>query len=159
MQGGLVEQYDTPQVIYDTPANLYVAGFMGSPPMNLLKGTLTSSTTVQVGEHSITLLAPPNGVEAYVGKDVILGLRPEHITDAQRAANEAQQTITVPVRIAEPTGADTLVTIEFGQVKALQTALARVHPQAYEAGQSTITLTLDTRKAVLFDVESTLRIA
>jgi multiple sugar transport system ATP-binding protein len=163
MQGGMVEQYDTPQAIYDAPANLYVAGFMGSPPMNLLTGKLSSGNTVQIGEHSITLLAPPHGVEAYVGKDVILGLRPEHITDAQRAANEAQQTITVPVRIAEPTGADTLVTIEFDQVGAvqttLQTALARVHPQAYAAGQGTITLTLDTRKAVLFDMTTTLRIA
>jgi multiple sugar transport system ATP-binding protein len=159
MQGGLVEQYDTPQAIYDAPANLYVAGFMGSPPMNLLKGKLTSSKVVQVGEHSITLLAPPSGAAQYVGKDIILGLRPEHITDGQRAADHATQTITVPVRIAEPTGADTLVTIEFGNESTLQTALARVHPQAYAAGQSSITLTLDTRMAVLFDMATTLRIA
>ncbi len=154
MQGGVVEQYDTPQAIYDAPANLYVAGFMGSPPMNLLKGTLTSASTVQIGAHSIELAAPPVGAASYVGKAVILGLRPEHMTDAQRAADHAVQTITVPVRIAEPTGADTLVTIELGE----QTALARVHPQAYIAGQSSITITLDTCKAVLFDAQTELRI-
>ncbi len=155
MQGGVVEQYDTPQVIYDSPANLYVAGFMGSPPMNLLKGTLTSNDTVRVGNHSIVLQNPPIGVASYMGKDIILGLRPEHITDAQRAADGAVQTIRVPVRIAEPTGADTLVMLELGE----QTALARVHPQAYEAGQQAMTVTLDTRKAVLFDTATELRIS
>ncbi len=155
MQGGVVEQYDTPQNIYDAPANLYVAGFMGSPPMNLLKGTLTAKNSVQVGAHSIVLHGNTTGFDAYIGKDVIVGLRPEHITDAQRAADGATQTITVPVRIAEPTGADTLVTIELGE----QTALARVHPQAYATGQSDITVTLDTRKAVLFDASTEQRIA
>jgi ABC-type sugar transport system ATPase subunit len=77
------------------------------------------------------------------------------MTDAQRAADGATQTITVPVRIAEPTGADTLVTVELGE----HTALASVHPQAYAAGQASITLTLDTRKALLFDAVSELRIA
>jgi multiple sugar transport system ATP-binding protein len=157
MQGGVVEQYDTPQAIYDAPANLYVAGFMGSPPMNLLKGTLhggAGAFTVQVGGHHIALYGNTSGAERYIGKTVILGLRPEHITDAQRAADGAAQTITVPVRIAEPTGADTLVTLEFDT----QTALARVHPQAYVSGQAHITVTLDTRKAVLFDVETELRI-
>ncbi len=158
MQGGVVEQYDTPQNIYDAPANLYVAGFMGSPPMNLLQGILLDATTVQIGEHRIALQAAPNGAAAYINKPVILGLRPEHMTDAQRAADHATQTITVPVRIAEPTGADTLVTVEFGADAATQTALARVHPQAYAAGQNSIALTLDTRKAVLFNPETTLRI-
>jgi multiple sugar transport system ATP-binding protein len=158
MQGGVVEQYDTPQAIYDAPANLYVAGFMGSPPMNLIKGKLTGSAgsyAVTVGEYHIVLQNPAFGIASYVGKGVILGLRPEHITDAQRAADGATQTLNLPVRIAEPTGADTLVTIELSE----QTALARVHPQAYEAGQSRITVTLDTRKAVLFDVTTELRIA
>jgi multiple sugar transport system ATP-binding protein len=154
MQGGVVEQYDTPQAIYDAPANLYVAGFMGSPPMNLLKGKLTARNLVIVGEHSIALQGDTAGFDAYVGKQVIVGLRPEHITDAQRAADGAAQTVTVPVRIAEPTGADTLVTIELGE----QTALARVHPQAYESGQSSMTVTLDTRKAVLFDVATEQRV-
>ena len=155
MQGGVVEQYDTPQNIYDAPANLYVAGFMGSPPMNLLTATLTSETTLRVGEHLIHLQSPPAGAVLHVGKPVIMGLRPEHITDAQRAADHALQTLTLPVRIAEPTGADTLVTVEFDQ----QTALARVHPQAYTAGQNSITVTLDTRKAVLFNPADGLRIA
>ena len=158
MQGGVVEQYDTPQVIYDAPANLYVAGFMGSPPMNLLKGTLTGKEgaySVQLGNQSIELHGDTRGAAKYLGKEIVLGLRPEHMTDAQRAADGAKQTITVPVRIAEPTGADTLVTLEFGA----QTALARVHPQAYVSGQSTMTITLDTRKAVLFDLATQLRIA
>jgi multiple sugar transport system ATP-binding protein len=158
MKDGTVQQYDTPQAIYDAPANLYVAGFMGSPPMNLIAGTLTQSQgqfAVQIGTHSIALHGIVGEADGYVGKTVILGLRPEHMTDAQRAADGATQTITVPVRIAEPTGADTLVMVELGE----HTALARVHPQAYAAGQVSITLTLDTRKAVLFDAVSELRIA
>jgi multiple sugar transport system ATP-binding protein len=183
MQGGVVEQYDTPQTIYDAPANLYVAGFMGSPPMNLLKGELTGvlgvhaqrSFAVQMGAHSIELHGNTAGFADYVGKTVILGLRPEHMTDAARAAAGATQRITVPVRVAEPTGADTLVTVEFaagagpsadpdpnrdiGAQASLQTALARVHPQAYVPGQTHIELTLDTGKAVLFDAATQLRIA
>ena len=158
MQGGLVEQYDTPQNIYDAPANLYVAGFMGSPPMNLLRGELLQSSTgyaVQVGAHFIALDAAPAAAAQYLGKTVVLGLRPEHLTDAQRAASGANQVLDLPIRIAEPTGADTLLTVELGD----QTALARVYPQAYVNGQNAIPLTVDTRKAVLFDVGSTLRIA
>jgi multiple sugar transport system ATP-binding protein len=158
MKDGTVQQYDTPQAIYDAPANLYVAGFMGSPPMNLLKGTLQGSAgaySVQVGTHHIALNGNTAGAASYEGRAVILGLRPEHVTDSQRAADGATQTISVPVRIAEPTGADTLVTIELGE----QTALARVHPQAYVRAQDTITVTLDTRKAVLFDVTTEQRIA
>jgi multiple sugar transport system ATP-binding protein len=158
MQGGIVEQYDTPQNIYDAPANMYVAGFMGSPPMNLLRGELVAAQQgygVRVGEHVVVLDAPPAGCANYLGQSVVLGLRPEHLTDAQRAASGATQVLTLPVRISEPTGADTLLTVEFGS----QTALARVYPQSYQNGQTQAAITVDTRKAVLFDASTELRIA
>src|SRR5581483_396295 len=74
MRKGELQQVDDPQTLYDCPVNLFVAGFIGSPAMNLLEGKLEQEA----------LVAHP-ALERYVGRDVIVGIRPEHLEDAALA--------------------------------------------------------------------------
>src|SRR5205807_2591875 len=78
LRGGLLQQVDRPQVLYDRPANLFVAGFIGSPAMNLVEATVGKGE-VRFGPHALPVEAP--GLEAYAGKRIALGIRPEDIAD------------------------------------------------------------------------------
>ncbi len=91
MRGGLLQQVDRPQVLYDRPANLFVAGFIGSPAMNLVEAEVTDGA-VRFGPHSLPL---PAGV-ASRGR-VALGIRPEDIEDGP-GAEDARMTVTIDIR-------------------------------------------------------------
>src|SRR3954447_21452877 len=88
MRGGLLQQSDRPQVLYDRPANLFVAGFIGSPGMNLVEAQLVEregSLAVVFGPHSLTVpaevaVARP-ALRGYVGRTLALGIRPEDFGD------------------------------------------------------------------------------
>jgi multiple sugar transport system ATP-binding protein len=86
LRSGELQQVDTPTNVYDRPANLFVAGFIGSPPMNLARGTIerTDGETAAVHIGSTVIPIPPEvvherGLEPWVGRDVIVGLRPEDL--------------------------------------------------------------------------------
>ena len=85
LRAGELQQIDTPTNVYDRPANLFVAGFIGSPPMNLARGTLESADgglTVRLGSSTIPIpaeLARQRGLDAWVGRESIVGIRPEDI--------------------------------------------------------------------------------
>jgi multiple sugar transport system ATP-binding protein len=111
MRGGTIQQLDAPQTIYNKPQNLYVAGFIGSPSMNFLKGAVegtASNARFKLGSLTIPLASyladtPLNARQA------TLGVRPEHIRingDAEAGATDA---IPATVDIVEPMGADTLI--------------------------------------------------
>ncbi|MGE5225155.1 MAG: ABC transporter ATP-binding protein [Omnitrophica WOR_2 bacterium] len=89
MNKGVLQQIDTPQNLYDRPANLFVAGFMGSPAMNFFKATLHKSDGKLVADGgSFTVEVPPdrnNSYAAYIDRPVIFGIRPEDIKDPQFA--------------------------------------------------------------------------
>jgi multiple sugar transport system ATP-binding protein len=94
MRKGELQQVDEPQTLYDRPLNLFVAGFIGSPAMNLLEGTLERQNgghAVQLGKQRVELdpeaLAAHPALERYVGRDVIVGIRPEHLEDAALATD------------------------------------------------------------------------
>jgi multiple sugar transport system ATP-binding protein len=89
---GELQQVDDPQTLYDRPVNLFVAGFIGSPAMNLLEATLEragDAFVAKLGTQTLELdseaLAAHPGLSAYVGRPIILGLRPEHLEDAALA--------------------------------------------------------------------------
>jgi multiple sugar transport system ATP-binding protein len=91
LRDGLLQQVDTPTGVYDRPANLFVAGFIGSPPMNIAQGTIERGT-LQLGEQTIPLPAEvieARGLDAWIGKPVIVGIRPEdlHGDDGPRDAS------------------------------------------------------------------------
>jgi multiple sugar transport system ATP-binding protein len=165
MKDGVVQQFGAPQDVYDSPSNLFVAGFIGSPPMNFINGTLVEAGSgvgmlLETGDTKTVLNLPFSAasVRSHVGQDVILGLRPERITDKRHAHSTAEsllQEINVKVDLIEPTGPDTLV---FTQINNRRT-VCRVHPSAEPRARENIALMFDVSKAVLFDPKSENRLA
>jgi multiple sugar transport system ATP-binding protein len=156
MKAGEVMQFGTPQEIYDQPVNMFVAGFMGSPPMNFIPCKVQH----QVGGYGIDLeshgqhyfLALPGGDEKlkpWLGRDVILGLRPEKIShpgETHQAA-QAMTKINTVVDIVEPTGPDTLVVVRLNGKEIV----CRVHPKYAKAPGQSIELGIDLSHGVVFD--------
>jgi multiple sugar transport system ATP-binding protein len=118
MRKGVLQQVDTPQFIYDNPANLFVAGFIGSPPMNLAEATLTRDAEgvwAHLGEQKL-LLDPSNlqdrpGIERAVrdGHRIVLGIRPEDMEDAEFIGVAANRTLKTKVDITEALGSEVMV--------------------------------------------------
>jgi multiple sugar transport system ATP-binding protein len=152
MKNGVIQQLADPQTIYDQPANLFVAGFIGSPNMNFLQGTLVRARRGLALRHGDQVLALPKAhaeAQTHVGKKVIAGIRPESFGTAGNAAE-----ISGTVELVEPTGADTLVIVNAGG----QMITARLGARERPALGQTITLALETSGISLFDPDTEQRI-
>ena len=111
MHDGHVEQIGTPLELYDRPANLFVAGFIGSPAMNFLEGTLRrEGDRAWVAAKGGLTLPAPRGVGGSDGQTVVYGIRPGHL----RIASDAEQGLPAEVEVIEPTGDNTLVFCRLG---------------------------------------------
>jgi multiple sugar transport system ATP-binding protein len=114
---GELQQVDTPQALYDEPINLFVAGFIGSPSMNLMEVTLSGSDgslVVELGEFRLPLpeeaLATHPALRGFAGRPVVLGIRPEDMEDASLMADApADRRIRSTVNLSEALGSDVLV--------------------------------------------------
>ncbi|MEK6209558.1 MAG: sn-glycerol-3-phosphate ABC transporter ATP-binding protein UgpC [Pseudomonadota bacterium] len=102
MNGGRVEQIGTPLDLYDEPANLFVAGFIGSPAMNFINGRLVTRNGGRAVEIAEDCAIPVRSTSEPDGRDIILGVRPEHFAIGEEG-------VRVEVVVVEPTGADTQV--------------------------------------------------
>ena len=150
MKDGRIEQTGSPLELYDQPVNLFVAGFIGSPAMNFLPGTLRRSAgvaSVELGNG--TQLAAPRGCEGSDGQPVIFGTRPEHLTLSD---NEG---IATEVKVVEPTGADTFIACRH-EGRELSVVFHARH--TFTPG-SIIHLQPDIDRAHLFDAASGRRLA
>ncbi len=141
MKDGRIEQQGSPLELYDRPANLFVAGFIGSPAMNFLPGTLRGSA-VELADG--TRLPAPAGSKGSDGQPVIYGTRPEHLALVDEGG------IPTQVAVIEPTGADTFVSCRHGG-RELAAVFRERH--AFAPG-STIRLQPDVARAHLFDAGS-----
>jgi multiple sugar transport system ATP-binding protein len=167
MHQGLVQQFDEPRTVYDRPANMFVASFMGSPPMNFLPakvafsgaasvtGSKTPSVVLGEGNGEVTRLPLPEEVIKSVadGRTVVLGLRPENLTRFDRRHSEDTPylgTIEAPVEVVEPTGAETMVVVRIGGKEAI----ARFEPHSAPSVGEKVKLAVDMTKACLFDPET-----
>ncbi|MDD7910947.1 ABC transporter ATP-binding protein [Pseudovibrio exalbescens] len=159
LKDGRIQQVGTPAQIYNQPANMYVAGFVGAPAMNFLSvevaeqaGDLGVVLPVKcVGEtvkHFIPL-PNPERLQGRIGQPVVIGIRPEMILHASWAA-ATQPIISCDVELLEPTGADTLCVIEL----AGQAAKARVSPMLAPQPGEMIELAVDTSRICLFDPDT-----
>ena len=149
MRDGIVEQTGAPLDLYDTPANTFVAGFIGSPAMNMLPGVVrregaNASVTLGAG----TTLPVQGAPDA--GREVLYGIRPEHLSLAAPGSG-----ITGEVVVVEPTGADTQVVCRAGGQDVIAVIKDRV---ACRAGER-IGLAPDPSKAHVFDRASGARLA
>ena len=114
---GVLQQVDSPQFLYDHPNNLFVAGFIGSPAMNIVEATLTSSngsSTIEFGGYRLgvpqEVLSSRPELKAYEGKTVIVGVRPEDMEDAALLPDSpTDHRISSAVILREALGADVLV--------------------------------------------------
>ena len=164
LKDGVLQQVGTPAEIYSTPANIFVADFMGSPSMNLVPvrleragGALVVSLERAGGSTTrLPLHRPSAAAEAFAGRDAILGLRPESIEDvaAAGAAGAHRHPLEAHVEVTQPTGADTLAMIRLGGREAVARLKAETGARAGERH----TFLVDMSKAVLFDPESERRL-
>ncbi len=162
MKAGEVMQFGTPQQIYDNPANLFVAGFMGSPSMNFIScevGVKNNAPSLKMETGGQTHIVPANdaALAKYVGKEIIVGIRPEMITHKIESQTSAKHfyPFDSQIEIAEPTGADTLLMIKVnGKV-----VVCRVHPDHAARQDERMPLMFDMSKTVYFDPATELRIA
>ncbi|MBC8010907.1 MAG: sn-glycerol-3-phosphate ABC transporter ATP-binding protein UgpC [Burkholderiales bacterium] len=161
MKDGRIMQVATPLELYNKPDNMFVAGFIGSPPMNFFKGRLQkgSGPLLEFIESNdkaapirVTLDAALSAKGAdYVGKDIVFGIRPEDVQDTPGvSAPNPAHTIEVKVEVCEPMGAETYLYLNTGATNFI----ARVRPtDRFEVGQ-TVQVTLKVEAAHLFDPAS-----
>jgi multiple sugar transport system ATP-binding protein len=113
LKDGVLQQLGTPQEIYTHPANLFVAGFIGSPAMNVYEGTLSEgSDELQLGSQTLLLPAALSADEAlapYRGKKIVVGIRPEDLPDAALAGHEGGQRLEGQVELVEELGSEKYV--------------------------------------------------
>jgi multiple sugar transport system ATP-binding protein len=114
MNGGLIEQIATPQDLYHHPRTLFVAGFIGSPAMNLIRCRLEQNGVGLRVRLSDTISLPvpaamAGRLQSLAGKDLTFGLRPEHITEPRRSDRDPQSEFTATLDVVEPMGMETMV--------------------------------------------------
>jgi len=147
-------------VVYDDPANLFVAGFMGSPPMNFIPCRVEgagSGLGVVLESNGRRTVCPVDGAQAalrpWLGKDITMGLRPEKIT--ARPELLAAPFLAATVELTEPTGPDTLVLIRVNGTDVT----CRVLPQHARRHGEAMDLAFDVSKAVFFEPGTERRLA
>jgi multiple sugar transport system ATP-binding protein len=189
MRKGELQQVAAPQELYDQPVNLFVGGFIGSPAMNMLEGTIERSNggmAAKLGEHRIALspelLARRKGLEAYVGRPVVVGIRPEDLSDASLERDAPRdQVLSGTVQLREALGSEIMVHLEVDIPKALTedvrelaedvgaeavgglekgetTIVGRFSPRSRVKTGDTVETVVDTRTLHFFDPESGLGI-
>jgi multiple sugar transport system ATP-binding protein len=138
MRKGELQQVATPQELYDTPVNLFVGGFIGSPAMNMLEATLersNGSLVAVLGEQRLTIgeeaLSSRPALRAYEGRPVIVGLRPEHLEDASHSDAPADRRLTGEVVLREALGSEIMVHF---RVRARQALTEDIRELAQDAG-------------------------
>ncbi len=153
MNGGRVEQIGSPLELYDFPANLFVAGFIGSPAMNFLDGSLLTNSAGRAVRVASDCVVPVDATQQPDGRQVVLGVRPEHLIISNSkpgGAAEHDPGIDAEVIVTEPTGADTQVFCRVGGKEVV--AISR--ERHLFAPATRIRLTPQTGKTCLFDAES-----
>lgn len=156
MDKGVVQQYDTPQKLYSNPANLFVAGFIGSPQMNFIESTVIkkgNNLKIRFADYEMDIPKfKRERLEPYLGKEIILGVRPEHIFYDLSMLNEKTDcVIDVTTEIAEMTGSET--NIYFSLAK--KTHIARIKTESGISSGDRIKLCIDENNVHYFDKETT----
>ena len=161
MKDGIVQQVDTPQNLYNTPCNQFVAGFIGSPQMNFMDALVNvngNDVTLKVGEH--VLKVPASKRQAlidggYNGKTVVLGIRPEDVHDSQAfISNSPDSVIKSKIKVYELLGAEVFLYFDLEGTQMT----ARVNPRTTLRTGDDAIFALDMEKIHLFDKDTELTI-
>jgi multiple sugar transport system ATP-binding protein len=159
MKDGFIQQVDSPANLYSKPCNTFVAGFMGSPQMNFIDAKIVDKGgaivaefgesgnrfSVELSEHKAEAAKP------YVGKEVVMGIRPEHLHDEEMFLSVAKTGIVdAAVEVSEMMGAETYLYLTAAGVNMI----ARVSPRTTTKNGDKIKIAMDPTKVHLFDKET-----
>ena len=157
MKDGLIQQVDTPQNLYDSPCNIFVAGFIGTPQMNFINGTLVKKgedVYFNFEEHSVKIPAEKANNPAlkdYIGQEVVAGIRPECILDTEASlAAMPESTIETYVDVTELMGAEIYLYLVTGETHMT----ARVSSRSTSRAGDTIKVALDVSRMHIFDKDT-----
>ena len=187
MKRGVLQQVDSPQVLYDRPTNLFVGGFIGSPAMNLLQGDLErvgdSSWVLTLGSHKLELapelLDARPAIAAYDRRTVVVGIRPEDISDADLDPGPHHSVLELRAELVEAMGSDVLVHVSLDTPQVLtedarelaadvgedlapgagtdertSPVVARLTPRTAARARAPVRLSVDTTRLHVFDPET-----
>jgi multiple sugar transport system ATP-binding protein len=177
MRGGVLQQVDTPDRLYHSPRNLFVASFVGSPAMNLLEVELARANdelVCRLGESELALTLDRPALHAYVGRRIAVGVRPENVAEA---SGDTRARVTGRVLLVESLGAESLAHVEVSATPldrpelvdmpathtpllgdATATVLARLPHDTRVRPGDLISLAVDTSRLHFFDLETGLAI-
>ncbi len=174
MKGGILQQVDTPKRLYDAPVNAFVAGFIGSPSMNLFEAELTQGTLRTPGfslQLPETVLAERPALGKYDGGKIVFGARPEDLYDSALASGRSHQSVPAQVVSVEELGSEHVVhlrldatPVDSGDPDAVEdlggqaNAVARFEPASAVHATSRIDVAVDCAKLHFFDPETHLAI-
>ncbi len=161
MKDGFIQQVDSPQNLYESPKNSFVAGFIGSPQMNFLNAKVKKEhnniileINTQKDKYNIEI---PDGkiknkdIEKYIGKDVLMGIRPENIHYEEMFISTATTgVIKCHVEVTELMGAETFLYLKCGEIPLT----ARVSPRSTATAGDDIEMAIDVNKIHVFDKET-----
>jgi multiple sugar transport system ATP-binding protein len=156
MKDGILQQLDTPQSLYDHPANMFVAGFIGSPSMNFFEATLQRANDGAVVDFGKFALPVPSSkldlVSGHIGKQVYFGIRPEDVHDSQfhpRGVDESAK-MSSSVTVLEPLGSEVYAFIDVGGKELV----SRLDPRTGAKVGQALEVIVDMAKMHIFDKET-----
>lgn len=151
MNNGFIQQVGPPMEVYNQPVNQFVAGFIGSPPMNFLNGRLVHEDgMLQVELKGLRLPIPEDKakqVEAHVNKEVVFGIRPEDILSSGEANGQHLAPLKANIEVLEPLGAEIVVSLTANDYNFT----ARMEPQLHAKMHDEIPIYFDMSRAHFFD--------
>ncbi len=157
LRGGEVQQIDTPMALYDRPANLFVAGFLGSPAMNVFWGLLrvNGEVVLDMGHETFLPLGNvPEAVRRLGDRPVSVGIRPEDLWPVDEKKSAALPQVRGQLEVVEPVGNEIFLYLRFAGGELVVRTPPRIVPECGEL----ITLAFDSRRLHFFDAESECRI-
>ncbi len=157
INNGVIQQVDPPMDLYNNPANKFVAGFIGSPAMNLIQGGIESNGALQFKSELFNIDLPEpvtQGLTGRIGRDIIAGVRPEHIIDASLHSDKTLSSPqTIEIDVVEPVGNEVFVYFSEGDKRYCM----RMAPERLYRPGDQIQVQFDLDKIYFFDVESDAR--
>ena len=159
MKGGVIQQIDTPQNLYDSPCNIFVAGFIGTPQMNFLNAAIEKHSSGYVAKCCGTVFplpsVPSDTIAEYVGKEVTLGIRPEDLhLEPEYMENPGFGVITADLELSEMMGSEIYLYLNCGGSKLIGRVPSRFGSQA----DSKMTIGIDCEKLHVFDTVTERRV-
>lgn len=157
MKDGFIQQVDTPQMLYDKPCNMFVAGFIGSPQMNFIEAVLAKKDGRYFANFDSYSIGIPAGkadastLDSYVGKTVVIGIRPENIHDEPLFLESAEHSIVeAKVDVAEMMGAEIFLYLDCAGKKLI----AKVPSRSTAKSEDVLKIAFDNNKLQMFDKET-----